>query len=76
MLTGENGILSNAIQAKEATRAGEVQETVTLTTTNNASADYIGGTKQTRADIIAKLHEDGNLTDEEVAILEESNNRR
>ena len=45
MLSGDNGILNRAVQAKEATRGGEVQETVRLVATNNAGVDYIGGTK-------------------------------
>ena len=72
MLSGNNGILTRATQAKDATRGGEVQETVTLAAANNTGADYIGGTKQTRAEVIAQLHRDGKLTDSEVATLEEN----
>ena len=73
MLSGDNGILNRAVQAKEATRGGEVQETVRLVATNNAGVDYIGGTKQTRAEVISQLHRDGKLTDSEVETLKESN---
>ena len=73
MLSGDNGILNRAVQAKEATRGGEVQETVRLAATNNAGVDYIGGTKQTRTEVISQLHRDGKLTDSEVETLEESN---
>ena len=72
MLSGDNGILNKAVQAKDATRGGEVQETVTLAAANNTGVDYIGGTKQTRAEVIAQLHADGKLTDSEVATLEEN----
>ena len=72
MLSGDNGILNRAVQAKDATRGGEVQETVTLAAANNTEADYIGGTKQTIAEVIAQLHRDGKLTDSEVATLEEN----
>lgn len=72
MLAGDNGILNKAIQAKDATRGGEVQETVALAATDNAGVNYIGGTKQTRAEVIAQLHTDGKLTDSEVAQLEET----
>ena len=72
MLSGNNGILNKAVQAKDATRGGEVQETVTLAAANNTEADYIGGTKQTIAEVIAQLHRDGKLTDSEVATLEEN----
>ena len=48
MLTGDNGILNKAVLAKDATRGGEVQETVNLAATHNAGVDYTGGTKQKR----------------------------
>lgn len=72
MLAGDNSILSNATRAKDATRGGEVQDTVNLAATGNASVDYIGGTKKTRAQVISELHSAGKLTDEEVETLEES----
>ena len=72
MLAGENSILNNATRAKDATRGGEVQETVKLTATSNAGVDYIGGTKKTRAQVISELHSAGKLTDDEVETLEES----
>ena len=72
MLTGDNGILNRAVQAKEATRGGEVQETVTLAAANNAGVEHIGGTKQTKTDVITQLHNDGKLTDSEVETLEEN----
>ena len=72
MLTGDNGILNRAVQAKDITRGGEVQETVTLAAANNAGVEHIGGTKQTKNSVITQLHNDGKLTDSEVATLEES----
>ena len=72
MLSGNNGILNKAVQAKESTRGGEVQETVTLAAANNVGAEYIGGTKQTKTDVITQLHNDGKLTDSEVETLEEN----
>lgn len=69
MLSGENGILSRAMQAKEATRAGEVQEAVKLAITKN-KAEYVGGEKQTKAEVISILQEEGKLKSEEVAELE------
>ena len=72
MLSGDNGILNRAVQAKDATRGGEVQETVTLAAANNAGVEHIGGTKQTKTDVITQLHNDGKLTDSEVATLEEN----
>ena len=35
MLSGDNGILNRAVQAKEATRGGEAQETVRLAAIND-----------------------------------------
>ena len=72
MLAGDNGILNKAKQAKDATRGGEVQETVALEAANNAGAEYLGGTKKTRTQVISELHANGKLTDAEVATLEEN----
>ena len=72
MLTGDNGILNKAVLAKDATRGGEVQETVSLAATHNTGVDYTGGTKQKREEVIAQLHTEGKLTDSEVATLEEN----
>ena len=72
MLSGDNGILNRAVQAKDATRGGEVQETVTLAAANNAGVEHIGGTKQTKKDVIAQLYNDGKLTDSEVTTLGKS----
>lgn len=72
MLAGDNGILNKATQAKDATRGGEVQETVALEAANNAGAEYLGGTKKTRTQVISELHANGKLTDAEVATLEEN----
>ena len=72
MLTGNNGILNQATNARDKTRGGEVQETVSLAVTNNTGVHYIGGTNQTREEVIAQLHADGKLTDSEVAMLEEN----
>ena len=52
-LTGNNGILNKAVQTKDATRGGEVQETVTLEAANNAGAEHLGGTKKTRSQVIS-----------------------
>ena len=70
MLTGDNAILSKAGQAREATRGSGVKEYVDLTATNNAGAQYTGGEKTTRSKAISELHAKGELTDEEVKLLE------
>ena len=74
MLTGDNGILKQAINAREKTRGGEVQETVNLAATSNEGVDYIGGTKKTRADVIKELKENKKLTPEEIELLTNENN--
>lgn len=74
MLTGDNGILKQAINARERTRGGEVQETVNLAATSNEGVDYIGGTIKTRADVIKELKENKKLTPEEVELLTNENN--
>ena len=72
MLSGNNSILNQATNAREKTRGGEVQETVYLAATNNTGVDYVGGTRQTKTDVITQLHNDGKLTDDEVETLEEN----
>ena len=74
MLSGNNGILNRATQAKEATRGSEVQETVRLEATNNTTSDYIGGEKKSRAKVIEELHDMGKLTDDEVDMLTDEEN--
>ena len=50
MLTGENGIVKQAIQAKDNTRGADVKETVDMAVNENKMLDYsnITGTKKTR----------------------------
>lgn len=72
MLTGRNGILKRAQEANESTRGGDVQETVSLEAQNNEQAKYLGGTQKTRSEVIEELHTKGKLTNEEVAVLENS----
>lgn len=72
MLTGQNGILKRAQEANESTRGGDVQETVSLEALNNEQAKYLGGTQKTRSEVIEELHTKGKLTNEEVAVLENS----
>ena len=72
MLTGQNGILKRAQEANESTRGGDVQETVSLEAQNNEQAKYLGGTKKTKSEVIEELYTKGKLTNEEVAVLENS----
>ena len=68
MLTGENGIIKRAQDAKENTRGGEVKERVDMAAIENE----IKGTdsKTTKADMISELEEEGKLTEEEVEELQ------
>lgn len=74
MLSGNNGILNRATQAKDATRGAEVQEMVRLEATNNTASEYIGGGKKSRAQVIKELSEQGKLTPEEVRQLTDKDN--
>jgi FlaG/FlaF family flagellin (archaellin) len=73
MLTGENGTIAQANNAKESSRGGEVQETVNLTVAENRMANYTSGTKKSRAEVIQELYDNGKLTDKEVEELKSSN---
>ena len=72
MLTGENGIIKRAQDAKENTRGGEVKERVEMAANENRTIDYTNGTesKKTKADMISELEGEGKLTDEEVEALQ------
>ena len=74
MLTGENGIITNAITANRATRGGEVKERVALEVSNNKILEYTNRTQKTRAEVIEELAEEGKLTAEEVALLTDEEN--
>ena len=68
-LTGDNGILTKAVQAKDATRGGEVKEYVEMALVENTMADNTNGTRKTRAEVISELSTQGKLTAEEVTTL-------
>ena len=72
MLSGENSIIGKAVNAKNATRGGAVKDLVTLNASSNVGADYSDVPKKSRAELINELYENGNLTEEEVAELEEN----
>ena len=74
MLTGENGIITNAITANRASRGGEVKERVRLEVSNNKILEYTKGTPKTKAEVIDELFQEGKLTAEEVAQLTDENN--
>lgn len=69
ILTGPNGILTQANDAKENTRGGEVKETIDMAINENVMLDYTNGNKKNKQDVINKLIAEKKLTDEEVNIL-------
>ena len=73
-LTGDNGILTKAVQAKDATRGGEVKDYVRMAVAENVMAERTNGTKRTRAEVISELSTQGKLTAEEVAKLTDEEN--
>ncbi len=72
MLTGQNGILNRAKEAKEATRGGDVQDIVRMEIAHNTAADYTGGTKKSKEQVINELYQSGKITEEEKSELEKS----
>lgn len=73
MLAGNNGILTQAQNAKEENRGGAVQEARELWKSNKAS-DKIAGTStaQTLDELLADLKKQKQLTDEEIATIKET----
>lgn len=65
--------MTQAQNAKESTRGGEVQETINLTVAENKMADYTGETIKKRTEVINDLYSDGKLTADEVEELKETN---
>ena len=76
MLTGENGIVTQAQRAKEDSRGGEVKERVEMAANENRTIDYTNGNaedKTTKQEMIEELSGEGKLTDEEVETLQTTN---
>lgn len=73
MLTGNDGIIQKAIEAKDATRAGAVQEKINMIIAENLISEYSDGERRTREEVIQELQEEENLTLEEVSELEDKN---
>ena len=76
MLTGENGIITQAQEAKENTRGGEVKERVEMAANENRTIDYTNGNpedKTTKQEMIDELKEEGKLTSKEVETLKTTN---
>ena len=71
-LTGDNGILRRASDARENTRGGEVQEFINITLSENEIANNTTGSVKSKYKVIQELYKSGKLTDEEVKELENS----
>ena len=72
MLTGENGIVTKAQEAKEENRGGTVEERRDLWKANQKTDESINSnTAQTLDELLADLETEGLLTSEEVAIIED-----
>ena len=69
MLGGENGIITQAIEAKEKNRAGIVKETRDIWRTEN----NINTQKKPRRDVLRELQDKGYLTEKEVEEIETTN---
>ena len=69
MLGGENGIITQAVKAKEKNRAGTVREARDMWRTENT----INTEKKPRGDVLKELQENGYLTEEEVEEIEITN---
>lgn len=73
MLTGDNGLLTQANIAKEETRGGVVQEARDLWKINKESDKLAGTTTaQTLDELLADLKKQNQLTDNEIATIKET----
>ena len=68
LIGGQDGIIAKAQEAKEKTRASQIKEAVDLAEITNEVEE----TKKSKENLIAELQEKGQLTEEEVAALEDS----
>ncbi len=62
------------MQAKDATRGGEVREYVEMALVENTMADNTNGIRRTREEVIAELEAQGKLTAEEIGKLTDEEN--
>ena len=70
-LTGDNGIITKAIEARDSTRGAEVKEYVELTALENETTKQ--SNKKSKNEVIEELFNAGKLTEQEKEILEENN---
>jgi type II secretory pathway pseudopilin PulG len=73
LLFGDNGVITQAQEAKDSSRGKEIQEVIDTAVLENERVDYSGSTVKTKEDVISELQEDGRLTDEEAKALESAN---
>ena len=65
-LTGENGILTKATEAKEETRAAEAEERVDLWKSEKEASNYINGTVKEEDELLEEMIKDGIIFEEEI----------
>ena len=70
MITGDDGIATQASNASEKTRGGKIKEQVALILEENKIANYQGDDLMTKDEVIEKLVEQDLLTEEEIAKLD------
>ena len=70
MISGDDGIATQASNASEKTRGGKIKEQVGLILEENKIANYQGDDLMTKEEVIEKLVEQDLLTEEEVAKLD------
>ena len=70
-LTGNNGIITKAIEAKDSTRGAEVKEYVELAVLENETTNK--SNKKSKKEVIEELIDAGKITEQEKNLLEENN---
>ena len=70
MISGDDGIVNKASSAKEKTRASTIIDKIGLTVSENQIAESLGETVVTKEELIQEFLEEGLLTTEEVATLD------
>ncbi len=66
MLTGDNGILTQANNAKTENRGGTVQEIVDLWKLENKTNEYVGGTSETEEELLRRMIKDKQVLEDEI----------
>ena len=73
MLTGENGILNQAVTARNRTRRESIQEQIALWEAENKIEEATGGTKNPVSELLDDLEKSGLINSEERESIESTN---